>query len=204
MKGIPCYSPVCNCPHLLMLTCIWLSPTGGTTQEVQVSTVHQYRDALRRHYAHGGEVRVHKPVCCYLWEHATAHHWVPRWSGALQGQFPICAEKVLWHWKSLRLKNSQQWCKKSKSTEMTASVQGNKSKRTRGYTHICCFTSVCPFVCCCVEGKICRKCALCFVKSWLNSVYFNFLCVLIQQWCSCILFIYTGHGHSFDQQINQW
>ena len=31
------------------------------------------------------------------------------------------------------------------------------------YTHICCSTYVCPFVRCCVEGKICRKFALCFV-----------------------------------------
>ena len=30
-------------------------------------------------------------------------------------------------------------------------------------THICCFTSVWPFVRCCVEGKISRKCAHCFV-----------------------------------------
>ena len=31
------------------------------------------------------------------------------------------------------------------------------------YTHLCCFTSVCPFVRYCVEGKISRKFALCFV-----------------------------------------
>ena len=46
-------------------------------------------------------------------------------------------------------------------------------------TYICSFTSVFPSVRCCVEGKICRKIALCFVWSWLNSVHVNLLCVLI-------------------------
>ena len=46
------------------------------------------------------------------------------------------------------------------------------------FDHISSFISVCPFVRCCVEGKICQKCAYCFVYS-LNSVHLNLLFVLI-------------------------
>ena len=55
----------------------------------------------------------------------------------------VSKEKTYFHTRHLR-----QW--RLKTALYTSDIQIS-------YMHLCCFTSVCPFVRCCVEGKLCRK-----------------------------------------------
>ncbi|PSN40914.1 Exostosin-2 [Blattella germanica] len=71
---------------------------GDAQEEVQMSRVHEHRDAVGRLEPHDGAVAVHRQVFVHLWIDASADSRVPCGPRALQRQLSGEAEEIQRHW----------------------------------------------------------------------------------------------------------